>query len=287
MESSKTNQPTSGVVAQPQKKTVSAKEIVADIKSGMSDRSLEQKYQLDQSGLDNLFSKLISAKFITEEELRGRRNVVKDQTIPVPSTIRQNGTVAIPQSQTTTTSLMSFGLHDVKIVAVGAILGGISAAVVTSYWGTAKTWTKWLGKAHGGTSWKWIIACAIIGAILAFYVDWILKKRRIMRTSNQPLPVTKASQSGKVSAEEIEKAIIIMQQRPQGHVRYCRRHRDPWHRRSRRRDSRDSGSSLLWGHKDLGGYHGGKMDGIQFSRRYTLEMDRRVCNRRSNSVLLS
>jgi MFS family permease len=113
------------------------------------------------------------------------------------------------------TILRSFALHDMKIVAVGTILGGICAAVVTTYWGTATTSAKLLGKLgkpQSTTSWKWIIVCAIVGAILAFCVSRVLKKRRSVGTPRQPLPPRHTPRSaGPVSAEEIEEAIKRME----------------------------------------------------------------------------
>jgi hypothetical protein len=134
---------------------------------------------------------------------------------------------ALQQRQSTTTSVASFGLYNIKIVAGGAILGAIGAAVLTTYWGTARTSTKWFGKSHGTTSLKWIMVCAILGAILAFCVSRILKKRRSrggptgIATATAPVgdqssavdpeshqPVPKAPQSGnQISDQEYEDAL--------------------------------------------------------------------------------
>ena len=41
--------------------TVSAKEILADIKAGMDDTTLMQKYGLSDKGLQSIFKKLVDA----------------------------------------------------------------------------------------------------------------------------------------------------------------------------------------------------------------------------------
>jgi hypothetical protein len=55
-----------------EKKKVSAKETVADIRSGMSDADLMSKYALSNAGLQSLFDKLVSAGFIDLSEILER-----------------------------------------------------------------------------------------------------------------------------------------------------------------------------------------------------------------------
>ena len=69
MESSKTNQPAGGVVTQPQRK-LSAKEILADLREGMSDRDFEQKYRLTSDGREKVFKTLIAKGLMTEAEFQ-------------------------------------------------------------------------------------------------------------------------------------------------------------------------------------------------------------------------
>ena len=79
MESRKANQPTgSGAETQPQRK-LSAKDIVADIREGMSDQALERKYRLTPNQRENLFKKLIAKELMTEDELHWRINLLKSQ----------------------------------------------------------------------------------------------------------------------------------------------------------------------------------------------------------------
>ena len=61
-----------------QKKTVSAKEIVADIRAGATDEFLMNKYGLSKKGLQSIFQKLINAKVITQAELDRRASAVEE-----------------------------------------------------------------------------------------------------------------------------------------------------------------------------------------------------------------
>ena len=55
-----------------EKKTLSAKAVVADIRAGLSNEELMGKYNLSPKGLDSLFSKLVRAELVTETEVRQR-----------------------------------------------------------------------------------------------------------------------------------------------------------------------------------------------------------------------
>lgn len=48
---------------------VSAKEVLADIRAGMSDRDLMKKYGLSEKGLQSLSKKLIDAGVLKQSEL--------------------------------------------------------------------------------------------------------------------------------------------------------------------------------------------------------------------------
>ncbi|MGO9121436.1 MAG: hypothetical protein ACLQPD_27980 [Desulfomonilaceae bacterium] len=54
------------------KKTVSAKEILADIKAGMDDSGLMQKYGLSDKGLQSIFKKLVDAGGLSQTKLAER-----------------------------------------------------------------------------------------------------------------------------------------------------------------------------------------------------------------------
>lgn len=63
-----------------QKKTVSAKQVLADIRSGMSDDQLIQKYGISAQGLQSLFAKLLKAGYMTQAEL-DQRSTAFAQTV--------------------------------------------------------------------------------------------------------------------------------------------------------------------------------------------------------------
>jgi hypothetical protein len=54
------------------KKRISAKEAVADIRSGMSDSAVMKKFNLSEEGLQSLYDKLVQAGFIDLAEVQGR-----------------------------------------------------------------------------------------------------------------------------------------------------------------------------------------------------------------------
>lgn len=54
------------------KRQIPAKKVVADIKGGMSDETLREKYRLSPKGLESLFKKLLAQNLITQPELDDR-----------------------------------------------------------------------------------------------------------------------------------------------------------------------------------------------------------------------
>ena len=64
------------------KKTINAKEAVADIRSGMTSSELMEKYRVSAKGLDALFGKLVAAGLLHENELN-RRNEEPVRTMHV------------------------------------------------------------------------------------------------------------------------------------------------------------------------------------------------------------
>ncbi len=55
------------------KKTINVKAIVADIKAGMNNAALMEKYQLSEKGLQSLFKKLMDAGALKSSELDEQR----------------------------------------------------------------------------------------------------------------------------------------------------------------------------------------------------------------------
>jgi hypothetical protein len=237
VESAKSNRATGAAVAPQPKRKLSAKEVVEDIRQGLSDTDLERKYDLTPARRENLFKQLLAKGFMTEHELRRRsetlerqrpsngdhssqkafsppaknRSVNDGKASPTSSRESDSGRGRTSGSASVTTLLTSFSLREIIVVASGAILSGILAAALTTHWGTTKTWTKMLGKTPG-VSWKWIILCSIIGAVLAFCINWVMKKRQRASSPKQPSFVPQAPRSaGPVSVEEIEEAIKKME----------------------------------------------------------------------------
>jgi hypothetical protein len=62
------------------KKAIKAKEAVADIRSGMDDAALMEKYRLSPHELGDLFDKLLSAGLITQVDLN-RKHFLNDHTV--------------------------------------------------------------------------------------------------------------------------------------------------------------------------------------------------------------
>ncbi len=62
------------------KRVVNAKDIVDDIRAGMSDKQLMTKYRLSSKGLQSAFTKLINNRILTVEEVYGQPRSTDDDT---------------------------------------------------------------------------------------------------------------------------------------------------------------------------------------------------------------
>lgn len=62
-----------------QKRTLKARELVKDMRSGLDDWALMRKYQLSERELQQVFQKLIDADFITSLELWERSRLSDTQ----------------------------------------------------------------------------------------------------------------------------------------------------------------------------------------------------------------
>jgi hypothetical protein len=67
------------------KRTIKAKDIVNDIRSGLSDSKLTSKYGLSLKGLQSVFTKLVQAKAILPEELFDRAPVLAEDSVTIES----------------------------------------------------------------------------------------------------------------------------------------------------------------------------------------------------------
>ena len=64
------------------KRRIDAEQVLNDIRSGMSDQSLMNKYALSAKGLQSLFEKLLDAGLITQSELEDRMST-SEQTVEI------------------------------------------------------------------------------------------------------------------------------------------------------------------------------------------------------------
>jgi ankyrin repeat protein len=65
-----------------QKRRIGAKELVADIRAGMGDEALAEKYQLSSDSLEHLLQRLLDSGMITQSELDARGNDTELQVCP-------------------------------------------------------------------------------------------------------------------------------------------------------------------------------------------------------------
>ena len=58
---------------------ISAEEIVADIRAGMDDNSIVRKYKITPAKLQQVFLRLVEAKYLTAQELYERAKLTETQ----------------------------------------------------------------------------------------------------------------------------------------------------------------------------------------------------------------
>lgn len=61
------------------RRRISAKDLLKDIRSGLDDGEIMEKYQLSPIQLENVFGKLVDADFITVVELHERARLSESQ----------------------------------------------------------------------------------------------------------------------------------------------------------------------------------------------------------------
>jgi hypothetical protein len=66
-----------------QKRVIKAKDVVNDIREGLTDSQLMGKYGLSVKGLQGVFTKLVQAKIILPEDLFGRAPVLAEDSVTV------------------------------------------------------------------------------------------------------------------------------------------------------------------------------------------------------------
>ncbi len=67
------------------KRKIKAKDIVNDIRRGLTDSQLMTTYGLSMKGLQGVFTKLVQAKAIMPQELLNRAPVLADDSVTVES----------------------------------------------------------------------------------------------------------------------------------------------------------------------------------------------------------
>ena len=63
------------------KRAIKTKEVIADIRSGMSDLELTEKYRVTPDGLERLLGHLVDSGLIGERELEDREQLTASQII--------------------------------------------------------------------------------------------------------------------------------------------------------------------------------------------------------------
>ena len=66
----------------PGRKRIKIREIVGDVRSGMTDSQMMEKYQIDHEALQALFKKLLDLKAISSDALFGEASLACDTSIP-------------------------------------------------------------------------------------------------------------------------------------------------------------------------------------------------------------
>lgn len=69
-------------MADSQKRKISAREILNDIRSGLDDSAIKRKHHLSEGALEAVYQKLATAGLLTEAEIRGRRETTPKPTAP-------------------------------------------------------------------------------------------------------------------------------------------------------------------------------------------------------------
>jgi len=82
------------------KRVVDAKKIVRDIRTGKGDAELMRLYGLSAKGLESAFTKLISSRIMTIEEIYGRPSRSEQDTVIILDDLRKQERCCLPASAT-------------------------------------------------------------------------------------------------------------------------------------------------------------------------------------------
>ena len=107
----------------PEMKTVSAREVIADIRVGLTDEQLMAKHQLSVKGLQSLKNKLLAAGLLTQVELDANTSPGKAATPPVDKkAFARNIAEAVKTGMSDAEIMKKFGIPAAKLPGVFASL---------------------------------------------------------------------------------------------------------------------------------------------------------------------
>lgn len=103
-------------------KTINVKQVLSDIKSGVSDALLMEKYGLSPKGLESLFKKLVEAKLISSAELKRQPSPTSTGAAPSPRESRPRSPEPTsesgldPKLVSTAVAFIQQGRHDNELM---------------------------------------------------------------------------------------------------------------------------------------------------------------------------
>jgi hypothetical protein len=115
------------------KARIEADQAIRDIRAGVSDSELMQKYNVSAKGLESLFRKLLAASLISRRELAGRRNSFKRAEIAVinDGDRASEGVVPLEEAAMRPPSFLVRLFRDHRVFAA-AVLGACAGMVLSA-----------------------------------------------------------------------------------------------------------------------------------------------------------
>lgn len=129
-----------GVQVLDDKAIVNAEDAVRNIRSGMSDEALMEKYELSQKGLQSLYRKLVAAGAIDQSALDRRRSflhgpswILSLRNPPRPATVE---TEQVESTEPSSEDRSIWEAHKHYVTAVcGALVGGVTVFLAMTLFG--------------------------------------------------------------------------------------------------------------------------------------------------------
>ena len=158
------------------KRKVSAKEIVQDIRAGMDDSSLMEKYEISYQALRKVFGKLVDAQMLTQSEIDQRNSLSKEKEESRSSkdgedlheaAISQFNLDEEPESYTAAPA--QHGINSGKIAAFTCLTWiGFSALAILCWMAVGKPLDLWATMLLIAMPVIWSLACLLMGLFLAY-----------------------------------------------------------------------------------------------------------------------